>query len=129
MYMSLICKPTGKDLEQYPHVLLPSPHEWDPSVLDYAHPNTCGYHSWVPDPPFNTNMTQGLMRVVTSRTVQTLNILSEAHISPVQKHVQKCTNINYNQLKPDFGSANANTIKKPFELLTQWAVESTRFSM
>ena len=50
MYMSILGKPTDQDLDQYPHVLLTSPHEWDPSVLDYAHPNTHGYPSWAPDP-------------------------------------------------------------------------------
>ena len=40
MYMSILGKPTNQDLNQYPHVLLTSPHEWDPSVLDYSHPNT-----------------------------------------------------------------------------------------
>ena len=43
--MSILGKPTDQDLDQYSHVLLTSPHEWDPSVLDYAHPNTCGYPS------------------------------------------------------------------------------------
>ena len=42
MYMSIIGKPTDQDLDQYHHVLLTSPHEWDPSVLDYVHPITCG---------------------------------------------------------------------------------------
>ena len=50
MYMSILGKPTVQDLDQYPHVLLTSPHEWDPSVLDYSHPNTHGYPSWAPDP-------------------------------------------------------------------------------
>ena len=30
MYMSILGKPTEQDLEQHPHVLLTSPHEWDP---------------------------------------------------------------------------------------------------
>ena len=50
MYMSILGKPTDQDLDQYSHVLLTSPHEWDPSVLDYGHPNTHGYPSWAPDP-------------------------------------------------------------------------------
>ena len=50
MYMSLLGKPTVKDLDQYPYVVLTSPHEWNPSVLDYSHPNTHGYPSWSPDP-------------------------------------------------------------------------------
>ena len=43
MYMSILGKPSDQDLDQYPHVLLTSPHEWDPSVLDYTYPNRCGY--------------------------------------------------------------------------------------
>ena len=48
--MSIFGKPTDQDLDQYPPALLTSPHEWDPSILNNAHPNTCGYPSWVTDP-------------------------------------------------------------------------------
>ena len=34
MYISILGKPTDQDLDQYPHVLLTSPYEWDLSVLD-----------------------------------------------------------------------------------------------
>ena len=37
MYMSIIGKPSDQDLDHYPHVLLTSPNEWDPSVLEYVH--------------------------------------------------------------------------------------------
>ena len=43
--MSILGKLTDQDLDQHPHVVLTSPHEWDPSVLDYSHPNTHGYPS------------------------------------------------------------------------------------
>ena len=33
MYMSIIGKPTDQHLDQYPHVLLTSPHQCNPSVL------------------------------------------------------------------------------------------------
>ena len=36
MYLSLLGKPTDKDLERYPAVHLTGPHKWDPSVLDYT---------------------------------------------------------------------------------------------
>ena len=36
MYLSILRKPTDKDLERYPAVHLTGPHEWDPSVLDYT---------------------------------------------------------------------------------------------
>ena len=35
MCLSILGKPTDKDLERYPAVHLTGPHEWDPSVLDY----------------------------------------------------------------------------------------------
>ena len=38
MYMRILGKPSVQDLAQHPHMLLTSPHEWIPSVLDYAHP-------------------------------------------------------------------------------------------
>ena len=50
MYMSLQGKPTDADLNNYPHVLLTGPHEWDPSVLDYTYPTTSGDPTWAPDP-------------------------------------------------------------------------------
>ena len=50
MYMSILGKPMDQDLDEYPHVLLTSSHELDPSVLNYVHPNTHGYPSWAPDP-------------------------------------------------------------------------------
>ena len=48
--MSILGKPTDQDLDQHPHILLTSPHEWDPSVLDYSHPNTHGYPTWAAEP-------------------------------------------------------------------------------
>ena len=38
IYMNLLGKPTDADLCTFPHVLLTSPHEWDPSVPDYTPP-------------------------------------------------------------------------------------------
>ena len=42
MYLQLQGIPTDQDLQNYPSVHLTSPHEWDPSVLDYEHPETMG---------------------------------------------------------------------------------------
>ena len=46
MYLSIVGKPTDKDLERYPAVYLTGPHEWDPSVLDYTHPSGDGEPQW-----------------------------------------------------------------------------------
>ena len=40
MYMSTIGKPTDQELGNYPHVLLTSPHEWNP----YVHNGQCCSH-------------------------------------------------------------------------------------
>ena len=50
MYLSILGKPTDKDLERYPAVHLTGPHEWDPSVLDYTHPSGDGEPHWSNDP-------------------------------------------------------------------------------
>ena len=48
-----------KDLPNYPSVHLTSPHEWDPYVLDYEHPENNTEPDWVIDPnetfQFNPN--------------------------------------------------------------------------
>ena len=65
--MSILVKPTDQDIDQYPHVLLTSPHEWDPCVFYYAQPNTCRYPSWAPDHQLEIHMIPGLMNVETSK--------------------------------------------------------------
>ena len=42
MYFALLGIPADKDLQKYLSVHLTSPHEWDPSVLDYVHPARLG---------------------------------------------------------------------------------------
>ena len=42
MYLQLQGIPTDQDLQNFPSVHLTSPHEWDPSVLDYEHPEKYG---------------------------------------------------------------------------------------
>ena len=50
MYLSILGKPTDKDLERYPAVHLTGAHDWDPSVLDYTHPSGDGEPPWSNDP-------------------------------------------------------------------------------
>ena len=53
MYLQLQGIPTDQDLQSYPSVHLTSPHEWDPFVLDYEHPENDGEHDWAIDPNEN----------------------------------------------------------------------------
>ena len=129
--MSILGKPTDQDLDQYPHVLLTSSNEWDPSVLDYAHPNTYGYPSWAPDPSARDQLDPRIDECgnIHSRVIHTLSILSDTPTTSIWKHDQQPTTIDYNMLKPYSGWVNAYTIKKTFENSTQWAVTSTRFPL
>ena len=50
MYLEFQGIPTDKDLQTYSPVHLTSPHEWDPSVFDYEHPEDNGESDWAIDP-------------------------------------------------------------------------------
>ena len=119
MYLSIHGKLTDQDLDQYPHVLLTNPHEWDPSVLDYSHPNTCGYPSCTPDPSVRDQHDSRIDECgnIHHRNIHALSILSK-------KHDQQPTTID-----SYIGWVNADTVKKTFESSSQWAVTSTRFPM
>ena len=80
MYLSILGKPTDKDLERYPAVHLTGPHEWDPSVLDYTHPSDDGEPPWSNDPEerfaFDPNF--DVFGDYTQRAIQTLSILDDS---------------------------------------------------
>ena len=65
MYLQLQGIPTDQDLQNYPSVHLTSPHEWDPSVLDYEHHENNGEPDWAIDPTKTFNLTQILMNLAT----------------------------------------------------------------
>ena len=50
LYLSIIGKPTDEELVKYFSVHLTSIHEWNPSVLDYSHPEGDGEPIWACDP-------------------------------------------------------------------------------
>jgi len=51
MYLQFLEKPTSQDMDKYPHVIFTSPHMWDPSKLNYTHPNP---YDW--DLPLNMDI-------------------------------------------------------------------------
>ena len=53
MYLQIQGIPTDQDLQSYPSVHLTSPHEWDPSVIDYEHPENNGESDFAIDPNEN----------------------------------------------------------------------------
>ena len=111
--MSIFGKPTDQDLDQYPPALLTSPHEWDPSVLNYAHPNKCGYPSWVTDPSVRDQHDPRIDECgnIHNRVIHTLSLISDTPSTSIKKHDQQPSTIDYNKLKSYFGWANADTIE------------------
>ena len=65
MYLQLQVIPTDQDLQNYPSVHLTSPYEWDPSVLDYEHPETMEILIGQLIPMKTFNLTNILMNLVT----------------------------------------------------------------
>ena len=117
MYLSIIGKPTDEELVEYPSVHLTIIHEWDPSVLDYSHPEGDGepilacdpQHIDLIDPNFDTH---GLC---TKRAINTLSSLADVQQkspmglsspkSTIQafKHDVKPETADYNKYRPQFG--------------------------
>ena len=84
MYLSILGKPTDEELVKYPSVHLTSIHEWDPSVLDFSHPEGNGEPHWACDPQhvdlIGPNFDpQGLY---TKRAINTLSSLADVHKIP-----------------------------------------------
>ena len=79
MYLEFIGTPTDKDLEKYPSVHLTSPHEWDPSVLDYVHPDGNGEPLLTTDPNGRPQFDPSSNEFgdFVSRAIQILNILDD----------------------------------------------------
>ena len=79
MYVSLLGKPSDKDQDRYPAVYLTGPHEWVPSVLDYAYPSEDGELTWSTDHNdwFDLDPNFDEFGNFTLRGIQTLNILND----------------------------------------------------
>ena len=138
MYLSILGKPTDKDLERYPAVHLTGPHEWDPSVLVYTHPSGDGEPPWSNDSnetsAFDPNFDQ--FGDDTQRAIQTLSILDDSsstltpcptfmanqHEFRTYQHAVNYEAPGYEKFRSYFGWVNVDTVKKTMEQSTQWGV-------
>ena len=85
MYLNIMGKPTDEELVKYPSVHLTCMHEWDPSVLDYSHPEGNEEPAWacepqhidLIDPNFDTHgpYTRRAINTLSSLAVYTAQIL------------------------------------------------------
>ena len=102
-YLQLQGIPTDQDLQNYTSVHLTSPHEWDPSVLDYKHPQNNEEPDWATDPNDNFQFDPNFDEFgdYVNRSLSILDILDETpKISPihnllVNKLVFKRTPVDY----------------------------------
>ena len=138
MYLSILGKPTDKDLERYPAVHLTGTHEWDPSVLDYTHPSGDGEPPWSneTDESFAFDPNFDEFGDYTQRVLQTLSILDDSsstltscstlmtkqHVFRTYKHDVSPETPDYEKFRPYFGWVNVDTVQKPMEHSTQWGV-------
>ena len=137
MYLELQGVPTNKDLQTYPSVHLTGPHEWDPSVLDFKHPENNGEPDWAIDHnknfQFDPNF-DGFGDYV-NRSLSSLDILDETPpISPIHnpfinKHVFQHTPVDYEKLRPYFGWVNSDIHKQTIDQTTQWGVALDSFPL
>ena len=143
MYLSIMGKPSDEELLKYPSVHLTSIHEWDPSVLDYSHPEGDGEPLWACDPQhldlLHPNFdTHGLY---TKRAINTLSSLAgvqqslpmviSSTKSPIQacKHKLKPETPDFDKYRPYFGWVNTDTIRATFKHTTQWGASVGTFPM
>ena len=138
VYLSILGKPTDKDLERYPAVHLTGPHEWDPSVVDNTHPSGDGEPPWSNDPDerlaFDPNFDE--FGDYAQRAIQTLSILDDSsstltpcptlmtnqHVFRTYQHDVSHETPDYEKFRPYFGWVNVDTVQKTMEQSTQWGV-------
>ena len=131
MYLSILGKPTDKDLERHPAVHLTEPHEWDPSVLDYTHPSGDGDPPWSNDPDerfaFDPNFDK--FRDYTRRAIQTFSILDDSsstftpcstlmanqHVFRTNQHDVSPETPDFEKFRPYLGWVNVDTVEKTME--------------
>ena len=126
MYLPILGKPTDKDLETYPSIHLTSPHEWDPSVLDYEHSSELGTPSWHPNPTINSSFDPNFDELghYTQRAISQLQSLIQDPIPTPDLHINSHdvtpAKLDYEKLRPYFGWVNADVVQKTIEQTTQW---------
>ena len=138
MYLSILGKPTDKDLERYQAVHLTGPHEWDPSVLDYTHPSGDGEPPWSnhPDERFAFDSHFDEFADYTQRAIQTLNILDDStsnltpcsilmtnqHVFRTYQHDVSHESPDYETSRPYFVESMWILFRKTMEQSIQWVV-------
>ena len=124
-------------------VHLTSIHEWDPSVLDYSHPEGDGEPVWACDPQHIDLLDPNfdIHGLYTKRAINTLSSLagvqqtssmtlsSPTSITQANKHHVKSETPDYDKYRPYVGWMNTDTIRDTFKNTTQWGASIDTFPM
>ena len=143
MYLRIMGKPTDQELLKYPSVHLTSIHEWDPSVLDYSHPEGDGEPLWACDPQHLDLLDPNFDAhgLYTKRAINTLSSLAGVQqpppmaISSSKSPIQACKRKlkpeipDFDKYRPYFGWVKADTIRDTFKHTTQWGASVSTFPM
>ena len=143
MYLNIMGKPTDEELAKYRSVHLTSMHEWDPSVLDYSHPEGDEEPAWachpqhidLIDPNFDTHgqYTKRAINTLSSFTdIQHKSLMATSalmSITHAHKHDIKSETPDYDKYRPYFGWVNTDTIMDTFKNTTQWGVSACTYPM
>ncbi len=105
MYLNLIGKPTDDDLKTYPSVHLTSIHEWDPTVLDYSHPEESSNPSWADnsedrdlfDPDFDIFGDYNHRSINTLITLADFPSATQQKLYQAHKHAIRTDKVEYSQ--------------------------------
>ncbi|KAL7575165.1 hypothetical protein ACA910_018657 [Epithemia clementina (nom. ined.)] len=132
--------PTDYNMDTYSLVFLTSPHDWDPSVLDYSHPEGPDNPDWAPDPDLIRTHDERIdpYGYYIKHVVLNLESLCDYPLATFTANFQKRDiflaksskeHVHFNKLRPYFGWVNADTIQKTMTHTTQWAEAKTTFHM
>ena len=124
MYLSIMGKPTDEEVVRYPSVHLTSIQEWDPSVLDYGHPEGDGEPVWACDPQhidlidpnfdthglYNKRALNTLSSLADVQQTSPMALSSSKSIIQANKHHVKSETPDYDKYRHYFGWVKTDTI-------------------
>jgi hypothetical protein len=127
--------PSKSDMDAFPHIILTSDVDWDPSKLDLDadYEDSILFDGEPPDDDqWGVDDSHGVYVAATASFVTHACSIDQCHSYTdfvnhivnsiaVNKHSVFMQEPHYTELRPNFGYAPINVIKKTFESTTQWA--------
>ena len=130
-YATSLGRSTDQDMDTYPHVLITSPDEWDPSVLDHDPPHLDGLDpSQVPDQllgdpmfdaygDFNEHIIANLNILLDAPPEVCDSYISTSSVSTAKLHQGSPQEPDWHALRPFFAWTSPSRIKDTFNVTTR----------